>query len=63
MSAYITLMVNEFLGHDRFPNGVTCDLIAFLFKEGDRLKFMNWRPITILNTTYKIYAKTFQSHL
>ena len=63
MSANIIFTVNEFLGHNRFPDGVTCGLIAFLCKEGDKLKLMNWRPITLLNTSYKIYAKTLQSRL
>lgn len=41
MIAVFTIMVNETLGHDRFPKGVTCGLIASLFQEGARLKLAN----------------------
>ena len=43
-----------------FPNGFMWGLIALLLKDGDKLKLTNWRPITLLNTTFKIYAKALQ---
>lgn len=41
MSMDFTIMVTEFLRRGWFPNGVTRELITFLFKEGDRLKLIN----------------------
>lgn len=41
MIAYFTIMVNESLGHEYFPKGVTCGHIASLFQEGARLKLTN----------------------
>jgi hypothetical protein len=38
-------------------------LITLLHKGGDRLPLNNYRPITLLNTTYKIFAKLLQRHL
>ena len=34
-----------------------------VFKERDRLKLTNWRPIMLLNTTYKIFAKALHKLL
>lgn len=58
-----TRMVNESLARGRFPNGVTRGKIALLFKEGDHSRLTNWRPITLLNITYKIFAKALQRRL
>ena len=38
-------------------------LIALLYKKGDRTDFKNWRPISLLNTDYKILAKIFSKRL
>jgi hypothetical protein len=38
-------------------------LITLLHKGGDRLPLGNYRPITLLNSTYKIYAKCLQRRL
>ena len=38
-------------------------LIALLYKKGDRTNFKNWRPISLLNTDYKILAKIFSKRL
>jgi hypothetical protein len=34
-----------------------------LFKNTDRSKLTNWQPITLLNTTHKIFAKALQRQL
>ena len=61
MSDDFTRMVNESLARGRFPNGVTRRQIALLFKEGDWLT--KWWPITLLNTTHKIFNKALQRRL
>jgi hypothetical protein len=38
-------------------------LIVMLHKEEMRRKLINWRPITLLNVLYKIYAKALQLRL
>lgn len=48
-------------GH--LPDGVTQGMIALLHKGGSRETLTNWRPITLLNTEYKIFAKALQLRL
>lgn len=63
MGVDFTTMVNRSLTRGWYPWGVTWGLTALLFKEGHRLRLTNWRPITLLNTTYKIFAKALQRRL
>ena len=43
--------------------GVTRGLISLIPKEGDLKDLNYWRPITLLNNSYKIFAKTLQRRL
>ena len=61
--SYLNMMVNEYLAQDIFPKGMTCGFIVLLFWKRDCSRMMNWRPITLLNTTYKIFAKVLQRRL
>jgi hypothetical protein len=45
------------------PPGVTERLIALLHKGGGRNTLNNWRSITLLNVSYKIFAKALQMRL
>jgi hypothetical protein len=45
------------------PTSVLRRLIILLHKRGDHLSLGNYRPITLLNSTYKIYAKCLQCRL
>ena len=38
-------------------------VISLVFKKGDRTKLKNWRPITLLNTDYKILTKALGNRL
>ena len=38
-------------------------VITLLFKKGDRTQLKNWRPITLLNTDYKILTKALANRL
>ncbi|GBG72515.1 hypothetical protein CBR_g12086 [Chara braunii] len=38
-------------------------IISLLYKKGDRRNILNWRPISLLNTSYKILAKTLANRL
>lgn len=60
LSTDFMIVVDESLARGRFSNDITRGLIVLLFKGGDRLRLTNWRPITLLNTTYKIFIKALQ---
>lgn len=47
----------------RLPPGVNAGLITPLHKGGGRSLLNYWRPMTLLNTPYKILAKTLQIRL
>ena len=38
-------------------------VISLLFKKGDRTQLKNWRPVTLLNTDYKILTKALANRL
>lgn len=38
-------------------------IITFLFKKGDRTQLKNWRPVTLLNTDYKILTRALAKRL
>jgi hypothetical protein len=46
-----------------FPNGVDKRLITMLFKARDKENFNNWYLITLLNASYKMFAKNIQMKL
>ena len=56
-------MITQVVEDGNFVSAVTKDLIAFLHKGGARIKLTNWRPITLLNVSYKIFAKALQLRL
>jgi hypothetical protein len=53
-------MVQEAINSGCFPQGVTEGVISLLYKGGTCNTLNVWRPITLLNTSYKIFAKTLQ---
>jgi hypothetical protein len=56
-------MILEAVWLGRIPTGVTKGLISLLHKGGERIQLTNWRPITLLNVAYKLYAKVLQLRL
>ena len=53
-------MVNQSLMQGKVSQGMTKGLISLIFKSECRDDLANWRPITLLNTSYKILAKALQ---
>ena len=56
-------MLNFSFREGRFPISLRTGVISLLFKKGDRLNPANWRPITLLNTDYKICARALAARL
>ena len=49
--------------HGQLPLTQKRGIISLLFKKGDRTKLQNRRPITLLNTDYKILTKALANRL
>jgi hypothetical protein len=58
-----TEMITSAIQQGRLPNGMTQGLITLLHKGGERELLTNWRPISLLNVSYKILAKSLQKRL
>lgn len=58
-----TSMIREAIAQGTLPMGMNQGLVVLLPKEGDREFITNWRPITLLNSSYKILAKVLQIRL
>lgn len=56
-------MITESINLGHLPPGVTQGMITLLHKGGQRSALSNWRPITLLNLGYKIFAKALQLRL
>lgn len=48
---------------ERFPQSLNHGIISLIFKKGDRKDIAYYRPITLLNNTYKILAKAMARRL
>jgi hypothetical protein len=56
-------MAQEAIRSGSFPKGVIEGVISLLYKGGTCNTLNSWRPITLLNTSYKVFAKTLQLRL
>lgn len=56
-------MIQQSISTGRFPLCMTSGIIALIFKAGDRADLSNWRPITLVDVSYKILAKALQIRL
>ena len=49
--------------HGKLPLTQRQGVISLLFKKGDQSQLQNWRPITLINTDYKILTKAIANRL
>ena len=59
----LTQVFNYAFDHGHLPLTQRRGVISLLFKKGDRTQLQNWRPITLLNTDYKILTKALVNRL
>jgi hypothetical protein len=56
---FTTMITNSIL-YNRLPPGMTKGLVVLLHKGAERDILSNYKPITLLNTSYKFFAKAIQ---
>merc|ERR1712086_1143776 len=67
----IAELLNQWWNEEDIPTEVLRARVVLIYKKGDTGKFANYRPISLLNSMYKIYtgiiqkrlAKTLDKHL
>uniref|UniRef100_A0A914WDC5 Reverse transcriptase domain-containing protein n=1 Tax=Plectus sambesii TaxID=2011161 RepID=A0A914WDC5_9BILA len=57
LAPILTRLVNNCLDHASIPEGFADTKTILLYKKGDATDIKNYRPISPLNTTYKVFAK------
>jgi hypothetical protein len=58
-----TQMICTAIQEGRLPAGMTKGMLVLLHKGRERELLTNWQPISLLNVSYKIYAKMLQKRL
>ena len=56
-------IINEWWNQSTFPENLLNALVASLYKKGDPKQQKNYRPISLLNSIYKIYAAVLKKRL
>lgn len=56
----ITILINKVWNRKVLPDGWKEGIMSPIFKKGDRDNIRNYRGVTLLNITYKIYAMSFR---
>ena len=59
----LTHIYNYAYDHGQLSLSPRRGVISLLFRKGDCTKLQNWRPITLLNTDYKILTKALSNRL
>jgi len=51
------------LGNERASAEINKGVITLIPKSGDKARLSNWRPITLLGSTYKVLAKVLAGRI
>ena len=60
---YIVQIMNQWWQDEKVPQQLLQARVVSLYKKGDTSKMENYRPISLLNSMYKIYAAIIQERL
>lgn len=56
-------MISDAISNNRLPPGMNYGVLSLIHKGNSRSKLPNWRPIALLNVSYKLFAKVLQLRL
>jgi hypothetical protein len=59
----ILQIINQWYQEASVPTEILQARVVLIFKKGDKANLANYRPISLLNTIYKIYAAMIQTRL
>lgn len=63
MAPILHRLFSDIESQNKLPDSTGLGIITLLHKKGDRNQIGNYRPISILNNDYKIFAKMLASRL
>eukprot|EP00975_Prorocentrum_lima_P038983 8189829-Prorocentrum_lima.AAC.1 len=59
----ILALLNDWWLHCNMPHDVLLARVVLIFKKGDKRDLANYRPISLLNNFYKLFATVLQRRL
>jgi hypothetical protein len=63
LQSILLKVINHLIREKELPHDLKKGLIILLYKKGDETLLKNYRPITLLNTDYKIITRTLNNRL
>uniref|UniRef100_A0A914VP75 Reverse transcriptase domain-containing protein n=1 Tax=Plectus sambesii TaxID=2011161 RepID=A0A914VP75_9BILA len=63
LAPILTRLFNNCLDHASIPEGFADAKTILLYKKGDATDIKNYRPISLLNTTYKVFTKVIGNRI
>ncbi|MCO5559278.1 hypothetical protein L7F22_012874 [Adiantum nelumboides] len=63
LAPFLLKVWEESLIHQALPCTINAGVIKLIHKKGAKDEITNWRPLTMLNTAYKVYAKAIANRI
>jgi len=63
MSKILLWLLNEVTEKKIMPKSLRIGVTTLIYKKGDALDLNNWRPVTMSNVDYKVFAQVFKNRM
>lgn len=60
---YILSILNDWWNNENIPEEMLKARVVLIYKKGDTSKYSNYRPMSLLNSMYKLFAAIIQKRL